>query len=169
MTCECALSSATTECEHSFTTHPVQVVSNPTLGNGPLSLRSETCQTSEGCNVFSHLLPVFRRTAAVYSDRSFFHESAGSTFIYGNRAVSYCLHNFNSVFTAKLYAHTELFCLSSAAYHLNCTGSLSSLQTVTNYSPDNPIVNETCIQLPHLQKSGKSVLFCRVPGWQRGH
>jgi hypothetical protein len=42
--------------------------------------------------------------------------------------------------------------------------SPSALQTVSSYSREHPIVNEILAQLSHLQKAGKSVVFCRVPG-----
>jgi hypothetical protein len=80
--------------------------------------------------------------------------------------IAYTISIAFSLPNSMLILSSSVYPVPASAYHLNCTGSLSSLQTVTNYSPDNPIVNETCIQLPHLQKSGKSVLFCRVPGWQ---
>jgi hypothetical protein len=41
----------------------------------------------------------------------------------------------------------------------------SHLQSLSNCSRDHPIVNEVLYQLSHLQKAGKSVVFC----WVRGH
>jgi hypothetical protein len=70
-------------------------------------------------------------------------------------------------FTIRVYALNRnlLFIRHQPRQHnLNCTDSLSSLQSLTNYSPDNPVVNEILIKLSHLQKAWKSLVFCWVPG-----
>jgi hypothetical protein len=53
---------------------------------------------------FTELLSAYPDHTAVNTDGSFFHESTGSAFIYDGQMFSYRLHNFNSVFTAELYA-----------------------------------------------------------------
>jgi hypothetical protein len=73
------------------------------------------------------------------------------------------LHNFNSVFTTKLYAiyRALLFIQRQPQQcHLICTDSLSALQGLNCYSPDHPIIIEILIQLSHLHHLGKSVVFC---------
>jgi hypothetical protein len=59
---------------------------------------------------------------------------------------------------------TELFCSSSVNFGntISSADSLSALHVVDGYSPDNPIVIEILIQVSHLQKSGKSVVFCHT-------
>jgi hypothetical protein len=62
---------------------------------------------------------------------------------------------------------TELFCSSCATL----SSAISFAQThwvpcsLSSCSRDHPIVNEVLYQLSHLQKAGKSVVFC----WVRGH
>jgi ribonuclease HI len=80
---------------------------------------------------------------------------------------SYRSHKFNSVFTAELYAifRALLFIRRQPQQcHLICTDSLSAFQGLNWYSTDHPIVTEILIQLSHLHQSGKSVVFCWVPG-----
>jgi hypothetical protein len=157
-------------------------LSNFTMGNNPSDLRSPTRQTRERRNICLHVPPVFRRSlsaypdyTAVYTDGSLVQDSTGSAFICNDQVFSYRLHSFNSVFTAKLHAMYQALLFirrQTQQYHLVCTDSLSGLQNLSAYSPDHPIVIELLIQLFHLHRAGKSVLFCWIPGqWptrQRG-
>jgi len=107
---------------------------------------------------FAELLSSYPDHTAVYTDGSFLHESTGSAFVYDGATFSYRLHNFNSVFTAELYAlYRALLFLrrQPRQCHLICTDSVSALQSLSSYSHDHPIVNEILIQLSHLQKAGK--------------
>jgi hypothetical protein len=80
----------------------------------------------------------------------------------------YC--TFTSVFTAEpcsLYRALPFLRRQPRQCHLICTDSLSALQNPSSYSRDHPIFNQILIQLSHLQKSGKSVVFCSVPCFAR--
>jgi hypothetical protein len=102
----------------------------------------------------------------VYTDGSFVHELTCSAFIYDGQVFSYRLHNFNSVFTAELYAFYQALLFircQSQQCHFIFTVSLSALQGLNCYSPDHPIIIEILIQLSSLHKSGKSIVFCWVP------
>jgi ribonuclease HI len=169
----CELSLATTATERSFKTHyPLQAVSNPTLGSCPPYLRLVThtrgttaSLTNRWC--FAELLSSYPAHTAVYTDGSFLREFTGIAVLYDGRVFSYRLHNFNSVFAAELYAlYRALLFIRRQSRHcrLLCTDSLISLPSLPNYSPDNPIMNDILIQLSHLQKTGKSVVFCWVAG-----
>jgi ribonuclease HI len=103
----------------------------------------------------------------VYTDGSFLRGSTDSAFVHDGAAFSYRLRNCNSVFTADLYAlYRALLFLRQQHLqcHLICTDSLSALQSLSSYSRDHPIVNEIMYQPSHLQKAGKFVEMCCVPG-----
>jgi hypothetical protein len=102
------------------------------LGNYPLDLCPPTRQTRERRNIFPHLPPVLRwtnirlpgphggvhwRVVCSWIDRQWLH-------IWWP-GISYRLHNFNSLFTAELYANTELFCSSG----VNLSNAISFAQT----------------------------------------
>lgn len=93
---------------------------------------------------FPELLSSYLDQVAVYADRSFLHESTGSAFIYDGLAFSYRLLNFNSIFTAELYAFYRA-CLfvryQPRQYHLICTDSLCALHNLSSYSCTHPIMN----------------------------
>jgi hypothetical protein len=78
------------------------------------------------------------------------------------QVFSYRLHNFNSIFTAELYAiyRALLFIRRQLQQcHLICTDSLSALQGLNCYSPGHPIVIEILIQLSHLHQSATSIVL----------
>jgi hypothetical protein len=123
----------------------LRLISHPRSSTSPLTYR----------RCFAELLSSYPDYTAVYTDGSFLRESTGSAFVYGGAAFS-CLHNFNSVFTAELYAlYRALLFLrrQPRQCHLMCTDSLSALQSLISYSRDHPIANEIQYQLSHLQKA----------------
>jgi hypothetical protein len=90
-----------------------------------------------------------------------------SAFEYDDQVFSYRLYSFNSVFIAKLYDMYQplpLICYHSQQYYLVCTDSLGTFQSPSGYSPDHLIFIENLIEVAHLHKSGKSVVFWWVPG-----
>jgi ribonuclease HI len=101
----------------------------------------------------------------VYTDGLFVQGSTGSAFIYDGQVFSYHLCSFNSIFTVELYAMYQvlvfIWCQSQQC-HL-CTDLLSVLQSLTGYTPNHVIIIEIVIQVSHLHKAGKSVVFCWIP------
>jgi ribonuclease HI len=116
---------------------------------------------------FMELLPACLDHMAVYTDGSFVQGSAGGAFIHDDLVFSYHLYSFNNIFTAELYAMYQILLFAqnqSQQCNFVCMDSLSALQSLNGYAPDNPIIIEILIQVCHLHKSGKSVVFCWVPG-----
>lgn len=72
----------------------------------------------------------------------------------------------SSIFTAELCAiyHALLFIQHQTwNCYLICTDSLSALRSLSGYTVDHPIIIEILTQVSHLNKAGKSVVFCWVP------
>jgi hypothetical protein len=76
------------------------------------------------------------------------------------------LHNCNSVFTPQLYAiYRALLFIQhrTVKCHLVCTDSLSALQSLSGHAHNHLRVTEILIQVSHLHKRRKYVIFCWVP------
>jgi hypothetical protein len=94
----------------------LQTLLYSTLGNYPPNLWSVAHQMCER-HIFPHLLLFFAELLstymdcmAVYTGRTFAHDSTGSAFMYYSHM--FLCHNFNSVFAAEPVLYTELFCPS---------------------------------------------------------
>jgi hypothetical protein len=93
---------------------------------------------------------------------------------YDGQLFSYCLHSFNSVFSANSMLCTVLFCSSVANLDnvILCTDFVSALQCVSVYCPYDSVVAEFLIEVSCLRKSRK---YCVLLGtrtawlaWQGG-
>jgi hypothetical protein len=117
------------------------------------------CPTSEACKMhntcpslltycqcFVELLCAYPGHTAVYTDGSFVRGFTGSTFIYDGQVFSYHSH----------ICDKQCFCYWAAMFiqcqqwkgHLLHTDSLSALQNLSGYSPDNPIISRFCTRFP---------------------
>jgi hypothetical protein len=116
---------------------------------------------------FAEFLSQYPDHTAEHIHGSFLQGSTGSAFVYNGQEFSYCLHGFNSVYTAEMYALYRDFLFirhQSGSHYFVCTDTLRAFQCLSGYSPDHCIVVYVLLQVSDLRTSGQSVVCCWVPG-----
>jgi ribonuclease HI len=81
---------------------------------------------------------------------------------------SYCINQFNSLYTAEICAiYRALLFIDRQPYrcHLIATDCLGALQSLNSHTPDHPFSTVILQCVSHLQKAGKAFAIC----WMDDH
>ena len=102
----------------------------------------------------------------VYTDGSKTSSGVGCAFVLGDTTRTFTLPSSCSVFTAELVAILKALCLIEVSEHrksIIVSDSLSSIQSIAAYNPENALVQDILLKLTSLREGGKKVVFCWIP------
>jgi ribonuclease HI len=108
----------------------------------------------------------YRNHHEIYTDGSKCEGKVASAASINNQTLVKRLPDNSSVFSAEMTA--ILLALSYVSktnnrHFLILSDSLSSLQALNSFDTTNPLLQEVLFNLIHLEKSGKSIVFCWIP------
>lgn len=109
----------------------------------------------------------YSRYTCYFTDGSKDGENVGSAFVVDGDAHHFRLPLSCSVYTAELYAISQVLLHISSTRSLRiliCSDSKSALESIGSFSPDHPLVQEIQCQLYALTRLRRIITFCWVPG-----